>query len=81
MSDIRDAAEMPGLDQRTTGLHSVSEGKAVLVRGKPYCRDHGAMNMVRADGLWRCQHAVAGKPTYIDARSINLCDAAAYTHD
>lgn len=72
---LLDLALMPNVDHRTQGLTSVSEGSVVLVRGKPSCVNHGAMNCVRPDGLWRCQHAVAGVP---EGPVINLCGNAAY---
>ncbi len=62
MSDVRDLAELPGVDPGKTGshgMHSLSEGK---VRWDPVqkavCSKHGAMNCVSADRkIWRCVHA------------------------
>lgn len=73
---IRDLSAMPGLNQKTQGLTSVSDGVVIADKfGKPSCVRHGAMNKVREDGLWRCQHAVAG---VLDGPVINLCGAGAY---
>ena len=38
----------------------VSNGKVVLVDGYPYCKEHGAMNKVSKDGIWRCLECHVG---------------------
>ena len=32
----------------------VIEGKVYLYNGTPHCREHGAMNKVSKEGIWRC---------------------------
>jgi hypothetical protein len=76
-TELLNVADMPGVDRRTQGLTSVTEGLVVRgAFGKPHCVAHGAMNKVREDGLWRCQHAVAGVG---DGPVVNLCGVGAYT--
>jgi len=38
----------------------VSSGKIFLFNGYPYCKEHGAMNKVSKDGIWRCLMCHAG---------------------
>lgn len=48
-----------------------------FVDGKPWCKVHGAMNKITADGIWRCvsayryDHSTGGKPKLIE----NICKA------
>lgn len=34
----------------------------ILKKGKPYCKEHGAMNKVTKDGIYRCQSTYYSKP-------------------
>lgn len=38
---------------KNSGNH-VTEGKVYLKNNYPHCREHGAMNKVSKDGIWRC---------------------------
>ena len=60
---IIDLADTPSYKPSITGEHgtrSVSAGLVVLEfvksigRWYPYCKAHGAMNKVTAEGIWRC---------------------------
>ena len=44
----------------------------------PYCKEHGAMNMLTPNGLWRCfseYYVIDHRTDYIKERS---CDASCY---
>ena len=48
---IEDLSKHSGVSN--SGDH-VSEGKVVLEKGYPHCKEHGAMLKVSKDGIWRC---------------------------
>ncbi len=74
LEDIKDMPDFNPLVKN--GIDSVSTGKVYLNKnGHVYCKEHGAMNRLTKEGIYRCLSAVTmGKNDAV----VNLCNEGAW---